>query len=330
MVGAMEGGREVEITRDLGLDERQSRVLDMHSVLNFLNVVMHQIEQVGTLVGDDQAVNALIEQVFAVRDGLTDRARTIAQLGRLPEIRARLIGGVAAQRARVPDAQRSLFERHLDTLESVFDVIEQRVAELIERADDANCYRTVSLQHLRANLQQMFNAVEKNSNGRYRIAFSAAERSPGDYLMELDLRSRDGRSIRMPAVLEDVMRDLAANARKYTDPGGWVRVSLAEEDDGLCLQVEDNGRGIPADEIEHVVVFGHRASNVGNRGQTGGGFGLTKAYAVVRTFAGRMWIRSGNGAGTRVRIWLPRPTGAPMSGSPTKRRVAPNAAPSVA
>jgi len=220
----MGGGREVEITRDLKLDERQDRLLDMHSVLNFLNVVTHQIEQAGALVGDDHAANSLTEQVFAWRDGLVDRARTMAQLGQVPEIRKRLIGGLVAQRPRVPEAQRWLFDSYLDNIESVFDVIEQRAAELIERADDANRYGTFSLQRLQANLQQMFKAVEKNSFGRYRIAFSAGERSPGDYLMEFDLGSRDGLSIAMPAVLEDVMRDLAANARKYTDPGGWVRV----------------------------------------------------------------------------------------------------------
>jgi|GEM_PF-2793617 len=39
----------------------------------------------------------------------------------------------------------------------------------------------------------------------------------------------------------------------------------------------------------------------------GGGFGLTKAYSVVRRFGGRMWIDSAEGRGTRITLRLPRP-----------------------
>lgn len=39
----------------------------------------------------------------------------------------------------------------------------------------------------------------------------------------------------------------------------------------------------------------------------GGGFGLTKAFLVTKQFGGRFWIRSEIGAGTRIRIEIPRP-----------------------
>jgi signal transduction histidine kinase len=101
------------------------------------------------------------------------------------------------------------------------------------------------------------------------------------------------------------MRDLAANARKYTAPGGALRVTLAEDGDGLLLRVSDTGRGIPEEEIVEVVRFGRRGRPDG-RVHFGGGYGLTKACHFAHAFGGRIWIRSAPGAGTTVTIRIPR------------------------
>jgi signal transduction histidine kinase len=79
-----------------------------------------------------------------------------------------------------------------------------------------------------------------------------------------------------------------------------------ESETELRFMVEDTGRGIPPDEITNVVQFGQRASNVGDVRTMGGGFGLTKAVFVTKQFGGRFWISSEVGAGTRIRIVLPR------------------------
>ena len=112
----------------------------------------------------------------------------------------------------------------------------------------------------------------------------------------------------MPAVFQDVLRDLVANARKYTAPGGHITAALYEDPTLLRLVVEDTGRGIPANELATVVHFGRRASNVGDVRTLGGGFGLTKAFLATKQFGGRFWLASQVGTGTRIRINVPRPT----------------------
>jgi signal transduction histidine kinase len=104
------------------------------------------------------------------------------------------------------------------------------------------------------------------------------------------------------------MRDLIANARKYTAPGGHITAALYEDAEALRFLVEDTGRGIPEGELEKVVQFGQRASNVGEVRTMGGGFGLTKAFLVTKQFGGRFWLASQLGVGTRVRIQIPRPS----------------------
>ena len=109
----------------------------------------------------------------------------------------------------------------------------------------------------------------------------------------------------MPLVLQDIFRDLIANSRKYTEPGGKISAGLYSLAEGLRIVVEDDGIGIPRDELQKVVEFGYRASNVLGKRTYGGGFGLSKALWVAKNFGGRMWIRSCVGVGTRVTIFIP-------------------------
>ena len=83
-----------------------------------------------------------------------------------------------------------------------------------------------------------------------------------------------------------------------------------QKPDILRVVVRDSGMGIPADELDKVVQFGYRASNVKDKVRTmGGGFGLTKAYKVVKGLGGRMWIESELNKGTSVKFELPVPEG---------------------
>ncbi len=162
----------------------------------------------------------------------------------------------------------------------------------------------------------MFDAITRNSLGRYRVVYDPREAAPDTYVMTFDFQTSDGVGLHMPSVLQDVVRDLASNARKYTSPPDEIRVVLRETPEAILVEVTDQGRGIPEAEIADVVEFGRRASNVAQREQSGGGFGLTKAYAMTRIFGGRMWVRSAPDAGTRVTVSiLPRGPTRPEAGA---------------
>ncbi|MFW5710677.1 MAG: ATP-binding protein [Spirochaetota bacterium] len=112
----------------------------------------------------------------------------------------------------------------------------------------------------------------------------------------------------MPLLVKDVFRDLVANARKYTDPGGNILAGVFQDAEHLRMLVEDNGRGIPEESIESVVDFGIRAGNAISKTSYGGGFGLTKAYYITKNFGGRMWIESEINYYTRIKVVIPNQT----------------------
>lgn len=103
-----------------------------------------------------------------------------------------------------------------------------------------------------------------------------------------------------------MIRDLIANARKYTARGGSINVGGYETDGELRFVVQDIGLGLPPDEIEQVVHFGRRGRKVGEVHTMGGGFGLTKAFLITKRFSARLWTKSELGVGTRLTIAIPR------------------------
>ena len=84
--------------------------------------------------------------------------------------------------------------------------------------------------------------------------------------------------IMMPPVIQDVFRDLIANARKYTPPGGEISAGLLQLEDELRLVVEDNGCGIAATDLPHIFEPMFSTKTFGE----GTGLGMTIVQNIVR------------------------------------------------
>jgi len=108
--------------------------------------------------------------------------------------------------------------------------------------------------------------------------------------------------------LQQVFWNLLSNAVKFTPPGGLVRVSLADGDDGanLVLRIDDTGEGIPA-EFLPLVFERFRQVATATRARTGLGLGLAIAKELVEMHGGSIAARSGGrGAGSTFIVTLPR------------------------
>jgi signal transduction histidine kinase len=175
----------------------------------------------------------------------------------------------------------------------------------LDRAGEPYRWHEQSISELEQNFASMFAAIEKNSKGNYGIVLNLAEQHSEDYAVDFEIKSAGGNVIYMPLVFQDVVRDLIANSRKYTDPGGRIGAVLENDGQLLKLNIQDTGRGIPPDDIERVAGFGERGSNAGDKLVLGGGFGLTKAVYVTKSLGGRFWIDSSLGKGTKITIEIP-------------------------
>jgi len=299
---------EIEIQDLPPLKDDESCLLDMHSLLNVLSILHGELSLLGiTLAQNEEFLSSSLQACREIIASLRNRQKTLGTISDLGKFRScveRDLHGLMTAHPEGLADQEALTS--CDNIRSVFAILEVRAREIMARQAEPEAWVRLDINQLRANFDDAFAAIEKNSKGRYRILHNLAKHSASDYFVQLNFESDDNDWVTMPPVFIDVMRDLIANARKYTPPGGSIIAGLYLDSNYLTFAVEDMGRGIPAEEIPHVVEFGRRGSNVGSTRTMGGGFGLTKAIFVTKQFKGRMWIASCLGQGTRVRIEIPR------------------------
>jgi signal transduction histidine kinase len=109
-----------------------------------------------------------------------------------------------------------------------------------------------------------------------------------------------------PMLLERVLRNLVDNAVKFT-PAGTVSLSLQVQPDHFELCVGDTGVGIPAD-LQAKVFDEFFQVNRHAQGHTQGlGLGLSIVSRLAHLLGMSVGLESEPGAGTRVKLRLPRP-----------------------
>jgi len=106
------------------------------------------------------------------------------------------------------------------------------------------------------------------------------------------------------ARLIQVVMNLLENAIHYTNPGGRVRIELAQTSTAVCLTVRDTGIGMAPEHLPHIFERFYRAAPV--RRQTGGsGLGLSIVAWIVRSHGGSIAVESQVGRGSCFTVTLP-------------------------
>jgi len=141
-----------------------------------------------------------------------------------------------------------------------------------------------------------------------------------DIFQEIDLRFEDlvaSRNIRLhfratrvrlwtdPRELLQMVENLVSNALKFTRSS--VVVASRRRNDGVAIEVWDDGLGISADAFAKIFDAFHQESGATSQGEPGVGLGL----AIVKRFADRLGctvsVSSRQGSGSVFRIHVPTP-----------------------
>ncbi len=117
-----------------------------------------------------------------------------------------------------------------------------------------------------------------------------------------------------PVLLRQVMIGLLTNACAHTPPPGVVTLRASRgEEQTVTIEVEDTGRGIPAEEQGRVFERFYRGS--GTLEGEGFGLGLSIAKRMVDVMGGEIGLRSEPGRGSTfwVRLRAAKPTPTPVA-----------------
>ncbi len=103
-----------------------------------------------------------------------------------------------------------------------------------------------------------------------------------------------------PARIRQVLTNLIANALRYTDKDGTIRVQCELKDGAVAVTVSDTGRGIAAQDLPHIFERYTKSSD-----SRGSGLGLAIAKDLVEAHGGKISAQSEAGQGATITFTLP-------------------------
>jgi hypothetical protein len=179
--------------------------------------------------------------------------------------------------------------------------IETAVSSMNELLEDVLTFSQINRPRIELNLESMnlkdfcenlIDSMRWSLGDQYILTFTA-QGNCADVSLDAKL-------------LWHLINNLLSNAVKYSPPGSTIALSVDCLDHVICLQLKDQGIGIPVDDHEKLFEPFHRARNVGSIAGTG--LGLAIAKHCVDLHSGTISFESIPGIGTTFTVMLPRQT----------------------
>jgi signal transduction histidine kinase len=104
---------------------------------------------------------------------------------------------------------------------------------------------------------------------------------------------------------KQILYNLMDNAIKFTPEGGNITVDARVGEDGAKITIKDTGAGISEEETQKVFQPFTQLGNSKYGKQVGTGLGLSLVKKFVEMHAGRIWVESEFGKGSKFIFTIP-------------------------
>ena len=204
---------------------------------------------------------------------------------------------------------------HTEFLSSGLDRRDERFADLHEIRRAADRAAALTRQLLAFSRQQMLQPRIVDVNEIVSGLQQMLKRLIGEDIDFVTRESAESATVRAdPGQLEQVLMNLAINARDAMPAGGQLAIEVGLMDEVDCSQtggiadgryvtltVTDTGTGMTKDVREHIFDPFFTTKDAGK----GTGLGLSTVYGIVKQSGGYIWVDSEPGNGTTFRVHLP-------------------------
>ncbi len=102
-----------------------------------------------------------------------------------------------------------------------------------------------------------------------------------------------------PEQLRRVINNIVGNSAKYMNKAsGFINIRIKDVGDFIQVEIEDNGRGIPAKDLPYIFDRFYRGDVSRNSSTGGSGIGLSIVKKIIEDHGGKIWATSKEGTGT--------------------------------
>ena len=261
-------------------------------------------------------VEGQITHFISTGRDITDQRRLESALQQAQKMDAigRLAGGVAHDFNNLLMVISAYAELMLDSLTAEHP-LRQNVGEIITAARRA---ADLTRQLLAFGRKQMQSLQLLDLNKVIHEINKMLPRLIGEDVQLLFVPAEDlGKVKADPVQIEQVLMNLAANARDAMPRGGKLTIetanlrldqvyverhSIVPPGDYVMLALTDSGEGIAPEHLAHIFEPFYTTKEAGK----GTGLGLATVYGIVKQSGGFIWVYSEPGLGTTFKVYLPR------------------------
>lgn len=108
-----------------------------------------------------------------------------------------------------------------------------------------------------------------------------------------------------PELMKQVFSNLLENAIKYSPEESTVHIRTREEGDSLIIEFQDQGMGIPQEDLPNIFMKFFRTHNAKTTTIKGSGLGLYLAQYFVELHKGKITVDSSQDKGSKFTVELP-------------------------
>jgi PAS domain S-box-containing protein len=194
-----------------------------------------------------------------------------------------------------PDLAPTLVESARETMERQVSLMERLIDDLMDVS-----------RITRSRVELRREIVELQSVLQQALDLSRPLATQRNHTLEADLPDGSIPLDADPIRLAQVFGNLLANACKYTEPGGHIRLTAERHKHRVQVTIADDGIGIPGTMLHRIFDMFTQVDGTSERAHGGLGIGLTLAKRLVELHGGNITAHSdGPGAGSRFIVELP-------------------------
>lgn len=193
-------------------------------------------------------------------------------------------GNLTAQQVQFAQTIQSSGNDLLNLINDILDLSKIEAGHVEINAEAVSIERTVN------GLRHMFEPLATNKGLQFNVSVEAGVPA----VIQTD-----------PQRLEQVLKNLLANALKFTENGG-VSLTVSRRDDSqVAFSIKDTGIGIADEQQKRIFEAFHQADSTISRKFGGTGLGLSISRELVRLLGGRFQLQSQLGEGSTFTVIIP-------------------------
>ena len=204
-----------------------------------------------------------------------------------------ILGFIGVLRSEYQELDDTEIQKHIDTIrisaERAYNLLENLL--LWSRAQTGNIEFLPEVFNLRNNL---LDTIQLLDNMARKKSITITSDIPDHCFVFADKN-----------MIGTIVRNLLANAIKFTPKDGNIHVSVVARNDYLEISVKDSGVGIPPAMIDSIFKIDQKTSTEGTEKEKGSGLGLLLCKEFVGRHGGKIWVKSRPGEGSLFTFTIP-------------------------